>query len=117
MTRETVLKSGESLLWLFQRISGLSLVLLLLLHFIIIHFTGSGEITYERVSARLNDPFWKVFDLAFVFFALTHGFYGLWIVICDYIKWDWARVVLFFGLIFTGAVLFAFAAITLVPFF
>ena len=55
-------------------------------------------------------------DLAFVFFALTHGLYGLWIVTGDYIKWDWARMVIFFGLLLLAVVLFGFAAITLIPF-
>jgi succinate dehydrogenase / fumarate reductase membrane anchor subunit len=117
MSQGSVIKSGESFWWLFQRISGLSLVLLLLLHFIILHFTGGGEITYARVSARLNDPLWKVFDLTFLFFALSHGLYGLWIITGDYIRWDWLRVLVFFGLVLLAVVLFAFAAITLVPFF
>ncbi len=117
MSQGNVIKSEQSLWWLFQRISGLSLVLLLLLHFIILHFTGGGEMTYERISARLNDPLWKVFDLAFLFFALSHGLYGLWIITGDYIRWDWLRVLVFFGLVLLAVVLFAFAAITLIPFF
>ncbi len=43
-------------------------------------------ITYEKVTARLSNPLWKVFDLLFLIFGLYHGFNGMLNIIDDYAK-------------------------------
>ncbi|PIO48103.1 MAG: succinate dehydrogenase, hydrophobic membrane anchor protein [[Chlorobium] sp. 445] len=47
---------------------------------------GEHIITYEKVTKRLSNPLWKVFDLLFLIFGLYHGFNGLLNIIDDYAK-------------------------------
>ncbi len=42
MDQSAQVNSGGASGWLFQRVSGIALVLLILLHFLVLHFTG-GE--------------------------------------------------------------------------
>lgn len=71
--------------WLFQRVSGVALAVAFAAHFIVLHFMGDGAITYEKVIARLASPYWKTFDLAFLFFALYHAVTGMRLILDDYI--------------------------------
>ena len=38
---------------------------------------GEHLITYEKVTARLSNPVWKVFNILFLIFGLYHGFNGI----------------------------------------
>ncbi|MBW2085823.1 MAG: succinate dehydrogenase, hydrophobic membrane anchor protein [Deltaproteobacteria bacterium] len=95
--------------WLFQRVSGVVLAMILATHFILLHFISDGEYEYDVIMARLASPPWKVFYLCFLFFALYHAMNGAKILIDDYIhepRWrtlliclDWllALVLFFYG--------------------
>lgn len=110
--------SGDSgaFAWFYQRITGIFLFIILLLHFSIMHFAGGGEVTYERVLNRLADPYWKMLDLSFVVFALYHGLNGIWMSIQDYIRSEGWRATIYTILVLTGVFLFFLAAVTLIPF-
>jgi len=116
MDQSAQVNSGGASGWLFQRVSGVAIVLLILLHFVVLHFGGGGEVNYNRVVARLSTPFWKVIDLTFLTLALTHGLYGLWLIAGDYLNRSWMRIMVFFILSIGGIVLFALGAITIIPF-
>ncbi len=47
---------------------------------------GEHIITYEKVTKRLSNPLWKVFDMLFLIFGLYHGFNGMLNIIDDYAK-------------------------------
>lgn len=72
--------------WLLHRITGVILVVGLLYHFILMHFMGHDNYSYEAVMQRLSEPSWKVFNIVFLFSALYHGFYGLNGLITEYVK-------------------------------
>jgi len=85
-----VMNRGELNIWLFMRISGLALVILALAHFFMMHFIyGVENMDFNFIIDRWMDPhlglFWRVFDLALLFFALLHGMFGLRYSIEDYI--------------------------------
>ncbi|MBW1709068.1 MAG: succinate dehydrogenase, hydrophobic membrane anchor protein [Deltaproteobacteria bacterium] len=80
--------------WLFQRISGVVLALILGLHFIILHLISGGEYEYEVIMTRLANPSWKVFYFCFLFFALYHAMNGAKILIDDYIHHPRLRTLL-----------------------
>ena len=42
--------------WLFQRVSGVTLAVLLGLHFILLHYSGSGTVSYETVAPPAGQP-------------------------------------------------------------
>ena len=76
----------ETMLWLIQRISGAILFIGLLMHFYLMHFMGTEQLSYELITARLNDPLWIVFNIVFLISAIYHGFNGLWGIALEYIK-------------------------------
>ena len=72
--------------WVFMRVSGVLLVLLVLTHFAIMHVfdTGLARINFAFVSGRWANPFWRVYDFALLALALLHGGNGLRVIIDDY---------------------------------
>ncbi len=111
--------SGD-MIWFFQRITGLFLVILLLLHFLLIHLTNVDHethmVTFDLVAKRLASPFWKTLDLVFLSMAVFHGLNGAWMVIADYIHQAWARITLFTITCTLGVILLALGVLTIVTF-
>ncbi|MCX5909219.1 MAG: hypothetical protein NTY64_19115, partial [Deltaproteobacteria bacterium] len=73
--------------WLFQRISGILILVILLIHLGAVHF-GLNIVD-------LGTPAWKVFHLLFVILLLYHILNGFWILIEDYVQTRWLRLSLF----------------------
>ena len=94
--RDTGIRSGGALNWFIQRISGVVLLIVLLVHFWVLHFfpPAGGEITYQTVMLRLSHPLWRTIDLVFLVFGLYHGANGVLLVIHDYIRQPMLRITL-----------------------
>jgi succinate dehydrogenase hydrophobic anchor subunit len=45
---------------------------------------GKDAITFESVAARLQNPWWFVFDFLLLSVCVYHGFNGLWSVFLDF---------------------------------
>lgn len=88
-------RSGGALLWLFQRISGIYLAVVLFTHVVLLHVMIDGEVTWDAIAERASTPMWKMINISFLLVALFHGLYGLWIVLDDYVDAGWARVLIF----------------------
>ncbi|MBD3179119.1 MAG: succinate dehydrogenase, hydrophobic membrane anchor protein [Candidatus Latescibacteria bacterium] len=88
-------RSGGALLWLFQRISGVYLAIVLFVHVILLHVMIDGDVNWGAVAERASSPMWKMINISFLVVALFHGLYGLWIVLDDYINAGWARILVF----------------------
>jgi succinate dehydrogenase / fumarate reductase membrane anchor subunit len=72
--------------WFFLRISGVVLLGLAVFHLLYMHLAvGVDNMDFDLVAARWANPFWKIFDLFLLVFALSHGMTGLRLVIDDYI--------------------------------
>jgi succinate dehydrogenase hydrophobic membrane anchor protein len=71
--------------WLFQRVSGAALVVILFAHFILIHYMSDGAITYEKVAWRLASPYYKAWELIFLLLGLYHSMNGIKLVVDDYL--------------------------------
>lgn len=56
--------------WLLHRITGVILVVGLLYHFILMHFMGHDNYSYEAVMQRLSESSWKIFNIVFSLFSL-----------------------------------------------
>ncbi|MEW6440571.1 MAG: succinate dehydrogenase, hydrophobic membrane anchor protein [bacterium] len=106
--------------WLWQRVSGVALVVLLIGHFLLKHFAleepGAGQITYSAVVRQLSSFWWVVFELSLLVAALWHGFNGVWMVAADYVHKPLLRTVIYTGLWAAGAFLLLAGMITLIPF-
>jgi succinate dehydrogenase / fumarate reductase membrane anchor subunit len=92
--------------WLFMRLSGLALIVLVLGHLFIMNVLDGGvhRINFAFVAGRWSSPFWQFWDLSMLWLAEIHGTNGLRTVINDYARRDgtrfWLKV-----LLYTSAVL------------
>src|SRR5919204_3753429 len=72
--------------WLFMRLSGIVLVVLVLGHLLIqlVLDGGVSKIGFAFVAGRWASPFWQAWDLIMLWLAMLHGANGLRTVINDY---------------------------------
>jgi len=86
-------RNFELYAWLFMRLSGLALVVLVLGHLFIMNILDGGvqRINFGFVAGRWASPFWQFWDLSMLWLAQLHGGNGLRTVINDYARKDAAR--------------------------
>jgi succinate dehydrogenase / fumarate reductase, membrane anchor subunit len=72
--------------WMFMRLSGIVLVVLVLGHLLIMNVLDGGvhRINWGFVAGRWASPFWQIWDLAMLWLAVLHGGNGLRTIINDY---------------------------------
>ncbi|MCC3771279.1 succinate dehydrogenase hydrophobic membrane anchor subunit [Streptomyces sp. UNOC14_S4] len=72
--------------WLFMRLSGILLVVLVLGHLLIQLVLDGGvtKVGFAFVAGRWASPFWQAWDLIMLWLAMLHGANGLRTVINDY---------------------------------
>jgi len=93
--------------WLFMRLSGVVLVVLVLGHLLIqlVLDGGVSKIGFAFVAGRWASPFWQLWDLAMLWLAVLHGANGLRTVINDYAERNatrlWLKVLLYTATAFT----------------
>jgi succinate dehydrogenase / fumarate reductase membrane anchor subunit len=92
--------------WIFQRITGIILVVVLIGHYILMHYNPESGHTYDAVLARMQSSWYRVLDLTFVVLALYHGLNGVWSIFRDYKLKQWQTitvlsVLIVFGLAFS----------------
>ncbi len=75
--------------WFFMRLSGVVMLFLVLFHLLWMHlYIGLENINFETIAGRWTGPlgpFWRVYDLALLAFAFTHGMNGVRWVVEDYV--------------------------------
>ncbi|MQY15925.1 hypothetical protein SRB5_61170 [Streptomyces sp. RB5] len=93
--------------WLFMRLSGIVLVVLVLGHLLIqlVLDGGVSKVSFAFVAGRWASPFWQIWDLAMLWLAMLHGSNGLRTVINDYAEKDgtrfWLKMLLYTATVFT----------------
>ena len=107
------MRQTGSYTWLFQRVSGALLFVLIAVHFVLTHYMGFEKRMYAQVVQRLNNPLWKTFDLLILSLALYHGLYGVWSIINDHIEKDILRIVCLVAIVTVGTVLFTLGVVTI----
>ncbi len=76
--------------WLWQRISGIGLEVLLAIHLVEGHLR---PLTFEALQSRLNTLQWRFIDGILLLLAVSHGLNGLWQIAKDYLHSEtWKRV-------------------------
>ncbi len=91
----------EMLAWLFMRLSGVVLVVLIFGHLFVNLLVGEGihAIDFGFVAGKWADPFWQFWDLAMLWLAMLHGTNGVRTIINDYAEKDstrlWLKIVLY----------------------
>ncbi|NHC43925.1 succinate dehydrogenase hydrophobic membrane anchor subunit [Motilibacter aurantiacus] len=93
--------------WLFMRLSGLLLIVLVLGHLFIQMVVDGGvqKINFSFVAGRWSSPFWQTWDLTMLWLAQVHGTLGLRTIINDYaertITRVWLKALLYASSVFT----------------
>ncbi|MFW0170376.1 succinate dehydrogenase hydrophobic membrane anchor subunit [Rothia sp. CCM 9417] len=86
----------EMFAWLYMRVSGVLLVVLIFGHLFVNLMMGEGvhRIDFGFVGGKLANPFWQVWDLLLLWLAMMHGANGIRVIIDDYAEKDGVRSVL-----------------------
>jgi succinate dehydrogenase / fumarate reductase, membrane anchor subunit len=73
--------------WLYMRVSGVLLVVLIFGHLFSNLMVGDGvaAIDFGFVGGKLASPFWQVWDLLLLWLALIHGSNGMRTIVNDYV--------------------------------
>ena len=104
--------------WVFQRITGIILVVFAIGHYILMHFHPENGKTYAAVLARMQYPWYRLIDIVFVTFALYHGLNGIWGIFRDYNLKQWTKITILTVLITTGLafIFWAYSIILSIPY-
>ncbi|MCC6864742.1 MAG: succinate dehydrogenase, hydrophobic membrane anchor protein [Ignavibacteria bacterium] len=99
-------QGSGSFSWVFQRVTGLILVVVMIGHYILMHYTPESGHTYDAVLARMQSNWYRVLDLTFIVLGMYHGLNGVWGIFRDYKLKSWQTItiislLLVFGLAFT----------------
>ncbi|MCX7878457.1 MAG: hypothetical protein N2510_07445, partial [Ignavibacteria bacterium] len=86
----------------FQRISGLILVVMMIGHYILMHYNPESGHTYDAVLARMQSNWYRVFDLTFLVLGMYHGLNGVWGIFRDYKLKQWQSISILGTLIILG---------------
>ena len=87
--------------WVFMRLSGIVLVVLILGHLFVNLMLGDGihQIDFAFVAGKWASPFWQTWDLLMLWLAMLHGTNGLRVIVNDYAERDstrfWLKSVLY----------------------
>ncbi|MCU1637231.1 MAG: succinate dehydrogenase [Cryobacterium sp.] len=94
--------------WIYMRVSGLILVVLIFGHLFVNLMVGEGvnALNFAFVAGKLSSPFWQVWDVVMLWLALIHGGNGMRTLVNDYATNARTRRIL------TGAILAAVVVLT-----
>ena len=110
------MEEGGAARWLWQRVSGIVLLVILLVHFGVTHYFPGGDVTYQGVAQRLAQPGWKFFNIFFLLLAVFHGLNGAWTILEDYLKKGWVRVAVYGLIVVAGLALLFVGTLTVTAF-
>ena len=93
--------------WIYMRVSGVILVVLIFGHLFINLMVGEGihGLDFAFVAGKFATPFWQWWDVLMLWFALIHGANGMRTITNDYITHPKVRRVLVWALGLSAAFL------------
>lgn len=79
--------------WIFMRVSGLVLVVLIFGHLFINLMVGEGihALDFAFIAGKFATPFWQWWDVLMLWLALIHGGNGMRTIVNDYVTTEKAR--------------------------
>lgn len=104
--------------WIYMRVSGIALVVLIFGHLFVNLMVGEGvkAIDFAFVAGKLTNPFWIVWDTAMLWLALIHGANGMRTLINDYATRERTRMVLHGALLISTVALLILGTLTIFAF-
>ncbi|PYI68460.1 succinate dehydrogenase [Arthrobacter livingstonensis] len=110
--------SFEMVAWLFMRVSGVVLVVLIFGHLFVNLMLGDGihAIDFGFVAGKWSSPFWQIWDLAMLWLAMLHGTNGVRTIINDYAERNGTRMTLKTVLYIASAVIIVLGTLVIFTF-
>ena len=104
--------------WLFMRLSGIVLVVLIFGHLFVNLWAGEGvqQIDFGFVAGKWASPFWQIWDLLMLWLAMLHGTNGLRTIIMDYAEKPGTRMSLQLILYIASAVILVLGTLVIFTF-
>lgn len=98
-------KSTGSKSWVIQRVTGIALVILMIGHYILMHYNPDSGHTYQAVLNRMSYSWYRIIDVSFLVLGMYHGLNGIWGIFRDYKLKTWQNytvvsLLLIFGIAF-----------------
>ncbi|MDI6732766.1 MAG: succinate dehydrogenase, hydrophobic membrane anchor protein [Planctomycetota bacterium] len=90
--------------WFLQRLTGLVLAVALIIHIVVLHFSGDSPVSCQAVRERLSNPLWFVFYIIFLSATLFHALNGLYEIVQDYKPSRKVNLVLTVGCLVIGLI-------------
>jgi succinate dehydrogenase membrane anchor subunit len=107
----------DLLAWIFMRVSGVVLLLMVLVHLAIMHIINNIEvINYHFVAQRYATPFWRTYDLVMLWLAFIHGLNGVRVMIDDYVGSRGWRLLSLVSLYVLGFIFLALGSLVILTF-
>src|SRR5690606_30756366 len=128
MTTETVnysrdAKRGKGLNWekwgwIYMRVSGVILVVLIFGHLFMNLMLGEGikALDFAFVGGKLSDPFWQWWDVTMLWLALIHGANGMRTLVNDYVHTRVVNLSLKWALLISTVVLIVLGTLVVFTF-
>ncbi|HLS00988.1 MAG TPA: succinate dehydrogenase, hydrophobic membrane anchor protein [Beutenbergiaceae bacterium] len=94
--RKTTRGNFELYGWMFMRLSGVVLIVLIFGHLFMNLMVGEGvnALNFGFVAGKWASPFWQIWDLLMLWLAMLHGTNGVRTIINDYAERNGTRAVL-----------------------
>jgi succinate dehydrogenase / fumarate reductase membrane anchor subunit len=109
----------EKRAWIFMRISGAVLLVMILGHLmvnLVLPERGVKSINFAFVAGKWADPFWQVYDGIMLWLALIHGTNGMRTLVNDYAEREWVRKTLNIALWSVAAILLILGTLVITTF-
>lgn len=104
--------------WIYMRVSGVALIVLVFGHLFANLWVGKGiaAIDFAFVAGKWADPFWQIWDLLMLWLALLHGTNGMRTIVNDYAEREKTRKTLVWILWATCAALIVLGTLVIYTF-
>jgi succinate dehydrogenase / fumarate reductase, membrane anchor subunit len=104
--------------WVYMRVSGAILVVLIFGHLFYNLMLGEGihALDWGFVAGKLANPLWQWWDIAMLWLALIHGANGMRTIVNDYVTNKTARSVLHWSLGLSAAFLIVLGTLVVFAF-
>jgi succinate dehydrogenase / fumarate reductase membrane anchor subunit len=104
--------------WLFMRISGVVLVVLIFGHLFVNLMLGEGihALDFAFIAGKFASPFWQWWDVLMLWLALIHGANGMRTIVNDYVTGEKARKALVWTIGLAAALLIVLGTLVVFTF-
>ena len=104
--------------WIYMRVSGVVLVVLIFGHLFVNLVAGDGvrQIDFAFIAGKYATPFWQIWDVLMLWLALIHGSNGMRTITNDYVVHPLANRITKYALVAATVVLIVLGTLVIFTF-